>query len=409
MHGVTIRQLMGNAGKALAEAAAELGPPPYVFLCGKGNNGGDGYAAALLLPDAYVVAVEPPGQEGQFYALQTAPSSMEELPEPGTIIDCLLGSGIKGNPREPIASAIRWINGQTAPVLSCDIPSGCGTDLVARSDQVISFHAAKGVPAEVVDIGIPPEAAQFIGPGDWDVAKPKRGGHKGTNGRLVVVVGGGPFVGAPYFAAMAAYRMGCDLVRVYVPGRGTEVQAFGPEPMVHTLPGERFVPEHVDALPLDWADAVVVGPGLGPGVAEAVEALVRAYDGPMVLDADALTVPPEMSRDNMVFTPHKAERERMKGAYAGTIITTGVVDLVDALGRDTRQCTLGHPGMTVGGTGDVLAGAIGGLLAQGVEPYDAACGALYIVNRAGEAAGALHGHGLLPMDVVQEIGKQAKA
>lgn len=406
-HGVTIRQLMHNAGKALAEAAAASGPPPYVFLCGKGNNGGDGYAAALLLNDAHVVAVQPPASpDAQFYALQCNAECLVEVPAPGTIIDCLLGSGLVGEPRGEVAEAIAWINAQSAPVLSCDIPSGWGGDRCARTDHVVSFHAAKaGVPAEVVDIGIPPEAATQIGPGDWQVAAPRRGDHKTTNGRLLVV-GGGPFVGAPYFAAMAAYRMGCDLVRVAVPGRGAEVQAFGPEPIVQTLPGDRFMAAHVDELPLSWADAILVGPGLGPDVEEAVEALVKAYPGPMVLDADALSLPAHRSRDNMVFTPHAAERKRMTGEYAGTIVQTGAIDQVSHPERATRTCHLGHPGMTVGGTGDVLAGAIAALLAQGVEAYDAACAGLYIVNLAGEAAGDVHDVGLLPMDVVNQIGRQ---
>lgn len=406
-HGVSIRQLMQNAGKALAEAAAALGPPPYVFLCGKGNNGGDGYAAALLLNDAHVVAVEPPtGSDAQFFALQCTAERLAELPEPGTIIDCLLGSGLVGEPRGAVADAIAWINAKSAPVLSCDVPSGWGSKLVARSDHVLSFHAAKaGVPAEVADIGIPSEAATQIGPGDWQVAVPARGNHKTTNGRLLIVAGG-PFVGAPYFAAMAAYRMGCDLVRVAVPGRGAEVQAFGPEPIVQTLPGERFMDAHVEGLPLDWADAVLVGPGLGPGVDDAVVALVRAFEGPMVLDADALSLPAELSRDNMVFTPHAAERKRMAGAFAGTVVETGKVDAVTHPARPARTCHLGHPGMTVGGTGDVLAGAIAALLSQGVEAYDAACAALYIVNKAGESAADIHGIGLLPMDVVEQIGRQ---
>lgn len=461
--GVPVRALMDNAGKALAEAVQDAAPEGAVWLlCGKGNNGGDGYAAALHLQaagrDVQVVAVEPPeGRESRHYRDQVPDDRVHSwgdvqgkmsgssdaggsgtLGTPNVVVDCLLGSGISGKPRPPYDAAVAWIDDRRqagAVVVACDVPSGLGSALQVHPDVTVTFHAQKEGMADrsgrivVADIGIPREAQERVGFGDLAVGYPRAGSdsHKGDHGRILVV-GGGPFAGAPHYVGMAAYRTGADLVHLATArDAAAAIATWGPDLLVHAVcDGDRLVPA---ALPrilahMDHAGAVVVGPGLGRhaesrDAAAAVLAACAERKLPVVIDADGLdAVTPEYLDRNggrTVLTPHgrefldlgnqDAEPATVAGyakAHGVTVLRKGAVDAIASPDR-LKTCHRGHPTMTVGGTGDVLAGAVATLLARGAAPFDAACAAAYLVGVAGETAAAHYADGATATDVLEAI------
>jgi NAD(P)H-hydrate epimerase len=453
--GVPIVRLMANAGKALAAAAVRLARGTHiVFLCGKGNNGGDGYAAAVHLTtgrDAQrwrdrvlCVTLGPPaGPESRHYHDALAPAARETwrtfrarrtAPRVALVVDCLLGSGIDGEPRGAYADAIRWMNRQRAPVLACDVPSGLGTRVAVRPRETVTFHARKeGMTAaacgriSVVDIGIPRRAAE-VGVGDLRAGYVigAADAHKGDHGH-VLIVGGGPFTGAPHYAGMAAYRAGADLVTLWTPARAARViESWGPDLLVHDGPGDHLTPSHVAdvAALMDRCNVMLIGVGLGSddatraAVATVLDEAARR-DLPVVVDADGLdaVTPDWLARHGRrtVLTPHAREFEDLVGrkatdaavrAYAAehrvTLVRKGAVDVVTD-GTTTRLCRRGHPAMAVGGTGDVLAGTIAALVGRGAAPFDAACAATYLVGAAGEVAADVWSHGLTASDVIDAI------
>ncbi len=449
--GVPVATLMANAGAALGSEANAMAPSgPILVLCGKGNNGGDGYAAAALLQqkgrDVTVIEVAPPsGTESKAAQARCLQQSLHDwgtfdrAMRPSLVVDCVLGSGIAGEPRGDAADAIAWINEAHAGdvlVLSCDVPSGFPSSLRVTPDVTVTFHAAKEGMDEgtcgrivVTDIGIPPEAEQRIGFGDLSVGYPiaKGGSHKGDNGR-VLVVAGGPFTGAPYYAAVGAYRTGADLVQAYMPVEtATAVRNYGPEPIVHDAgPGRHLGPAGVgpilDALPN--ADVLLIGPGLGTH-RETLEAVGRILQEAgqrrmhVVIDADGLDgVPDDYWAENgprTIVTPHRQEFADLTGTPASpdaarawsletgaVVVLKGAIDWV-ACGDRVRECHRGHPTMTVGGTGDVLAGAIAAILARGASPCDAACAGAYLLGVAGERAAKELGAGAVALDIADHI------
>jgi ADP-dependent NAD(P)H-hydrate dehydratase / NAD(P)H-hydrate epimerase len=448
--GVPVQKLMDNAGKALAEAIVAMQPHGEVVLvCGKGNNGGDGYAAGGHLLDqgveAHCVAVEPPSGGASRHFHEHLPKDAVESwrafrkrrrDKPGLVVDCVLGSGIQGEARPPYDEVIHWFNRQRAPVVSCDVPSGMGTGLAVHPDATVTFHARKeGMTKEncgkiqVADIGIPARAARRIGWGDLLIGYPlpQRDSTKGRNGRLLVV-GGGPFTGAPYYAGMAAYRTGVDLVLAAIPKAAADVvRTWGPELMVYDAgDAERLTPEGIEATlaAVAHVSAIVLGPGLGtaPETREAAQRLLEEaarHQVPVVVDADGLdALTPEYLRQNgrrTVLTPHGREFEDLAGRkptaanvtkYAARnraiVLRKGAVDIVSD-GARTLECHRGHPTMTVGGTGDVLAGCVGALLAKGADPFEAACVGAYLVGVAGEHAAELWSWGATALDVAHAI------
>lgn len=442
--GVPVVALMQNAGKALADEAARMAPEgPVVILCGKGNNGGDGFAAAKRLGSrAHVVVVEPPRSPESKGCLESWTGArhhwaeVSQVPKPALIVDCLLGSGLVSTPRPPYDAAIAWINDQDAPVLACDTPSGLGTPVAVQADVTVTFHAAKEDMDErnsgrivVADIGIPPAAETDVGFGDLAVGYPRANAasHKGQNG-TVLIVGGGPFTGAPYYASVGAYRAGADLVAAFIPAEAAAaVRCYGPEPIVHDAgPGVHLGPESIAAIAafMPRATALLIGPGLGHhtetlAAVSAILGLAADAQFPTVIDADALQAIPEAywsaNGERTILTPHAREflglaREeptkdsvaRFAAKTGAVVVAKGAVDWV-ASPKRTKACRRGHPTMTVGGTGDVLAGAIAAVLARGATPMDAALAGIYMTNVAGEMAGAELGAGAVALDIADHI------
>lgn len=451
--GVPVAKLMERAGKALARTIrAHTKSGPVLLLCGKGNNGGDGFAAAAALLrqglEVRVVLLEAADAVRSAAArafLEALPKQLLEpwRPRPpaawrdaAVVVDCMLGSGIQGSPRPPYDGAIHWMNRHQGHRIACDIPSGLGTPVAVRPAATVTFHAAKqgmtplnSGTITVAPIGIPAQARLEVGLGDLEAGfrRAASDSHKGDNGR-VLVVGGGPFLGAPYYAGMAAYRTGADLVHVATPtDAAAALRTWGPELLVHEAgPDASLTEESIPSILalLPRVDSVVLGPGIGVR-SETREAARTLLDSickiglPVVVDADGLdalddTLLATWGRQ-LVLTPHGKEFQDLTGRaptaanvtrfakkFGVTVLRKGTVDVISD-GHQTRRCTRGDPTMTVGGTGDLLAGIVAALLARGAEPFDAACAGAYLLGRAGEETAKRLGPGALSSDMLIEI------
>ncbi|MFW5919225.1 MAG: NAD(P)H-hydrate dehydratase [Halanaeroarchaeum sp.] len=451
--GVSEAQLMESAGNAVGQAVQDLADrgASVGVVAGRGNNGGDGFAAARFLSDEDVTVFllgRPSGiasevsranwdalQAAEIPTRQVRDSAAIDLGSPDVIVDAVLGTGVTGAPREPERTAIEAINESDATVVSVDVPSGMDVDtgnvadVAVEADRVVTFHDLKpGLDdredVTVADIGIPDAAELFVGPGDRLALGRPDESHKGDFGRIMVV-GGGPYTGAPALAGRAALRAGADLAYVSAPETvADEIQGYSEDLIVEPLTGSRLRPEHVDEL-LDRADdrnVVLLGPGLGDAdsTLSAVRAFLESYEGTAVVDADALSVVPDVdTASSLVCTPHQGElaemggprsddwRDRASGveAFAAeighTLLVKGAYDVVSD-GDVTRVNRTGNPGMTVGGTGDVLAGATAALVAQ-VDATDAAALAAYANGLAGDAVVGEDGFGMLASDLLAEL------
>ncbi len=451
--GVPVEMLMEQAGCAVSDLVLERFPDKerIAVVCGSGNNGGDGFVAARhLLPyrEVEVLLVKHESSirtdvARRNYKMVEDSSMMlaeADIDDYDLVVDAVLGLGVSGELREPHASALNMISSASS-IVSVDCPSGFGTAQPIIPDITVTFHDLKeGMDEDgcgevvVADIGIPTEAATFTGPGEALLYPlPPTSSHKGQNGR-VLVLGGGPYTGAPALAALAAYRIGSDLVHIATPWRSfTTVASYSPMFITHCLSGDSLqesdVPEVLELA--KGADALLMGPGLGDGggTLAAVRAIIEECNLPMILDADAVSALGQAARTegDILITPHSKELERLVGstcpsdiedrtdyvcsaasALGATILLKGPVDVIS----DGDRCKLnrsGCPAMTVGGTGDVLAGICAGLAAKGMGAFDASRLGAYIGGNAGERAEALHGHGMMATDMLDHIGPSLMA
>jgi NAD(P)H-hydrate epimerase len=452
--GVPRKQLMESSGHALARVIREETAPgtAVTIVAGRGNNGGDALVAARFLDD-YDLRVLLLGRaetistdiaRENWTALERSAYDTREIRDataldfgdPDLIVDAMLGTGISGDLREPAASAARAMNASDAAVVSVDVPSGLdaetGTlaDNAVDPDRVVTFHDTKpgldalDAPVTVADIGIPAAAEAFVERGDLLRLSRAATSHKGDHGE-VLVVGGGPYTGAPALAAQATLRAGADLARVACPRTvADEVQGYSESLIVRPFDGDRLEPRHVEGLLARATDhdTVVLGPGLGADdrTLDAVADFLAAFEGTAVVDADALGVVPEVETEaTLLCTPHQGELVGMGGpqsddwrerrnrvaAFAAeighTLLVKGHYDIV-ADGSQTRVSRTGNPGMTVGGTGDVLAGVTGALAAV-LPPIHAAGVGAYVTGRAGDIAAESRGDGLLATDLLETI------
>jgi NAD(P)H-hydrate epimerase len=372
---------------------------------------------------------------------------LQMIKKAGVIIDGIFGTGIRGKIKEPESTAIDLINSSDAFVIAVDVPSGFDPDggkfeKAVKADLTLTFHKMKTGMTEkragkytgeirVIDIGVPREAEFFVGPGDIQTfSKRPSKSHKGDAGR-VLVIGGGAYSGAPALAALAALRAGADIVTVAAPKSVSDIIAsFSPNLIVRSLSGNRLVEEDIPQILelIKKHDVVVMGMGIGNDdpTLEAVRKIV-----PMcrkaVFDADALArdVLHEDHMD-MIVTPHAGEMKRLSGADVPedekkklafvrdfakdnklTVLLKGKVDIISD-GTEVRANRTGNSGMTVGGTGDVLAGLAGALFAKH-DAFSAACAAAFINGVAGDLAFEEFGYGLLATDVIDHIPEVMKS
>ena len=257
-------------------------------------------------------------------------------------------------------------------------------------------------------------------------------GHKGNFGKLLLLCGSRGYTGAAFFAAMGALRSGAGLVFLGVPESIYGIEAVKlNEPVIFPLPdaggrlGADAVPEILTRL--HQMDAVLVGPGLGQseGTLAVVRAVLEKAECPVVVDADGINVL-SAHRDLLrgrklptILTPHDGELARIGGdmtapreAAAAAFAADHGVYLIRkghrtvAAAPDGRLAvnTTGNDGMAKGGSGDVLTGLLTGLLAQGMEPFDACCAAVWIHGRAGDMAAEEKGRrGMTPADMIEKL------
>lgn len=453
--GVSQRQLMESSGRAVADSVRSIADPGarVAIVAGRGNNGGDGFVVPRFLED-YNVSVHLVGRADtittdisrkNWEVLENAEYDRSEwrdareidLPSADVLVDAILGTGVSGEIREPAASAIEAVNESGAYVVSVDVPSGLDADTgelashAVEPDHVVTFHDRKPglnaleVPITVADIGIPSAAELFVGPGDLGWMGREAASHKGDAGH-VLVIGGGPYTGAPALSGLAALRTGGDLATVACPSSiASTVQSYAPDIIVHAFSGGRLETDHTQELleVADELDCVLIGPGLGDAreSLRAVREFLRAYEGRCVVDADALQVVPDVQTSaSVICTPHQGELEAMGGprnadwrdrmeaveAYADnlghTILVKGAYDIVSN-GSHTRVARPGNPGMTVGGTGDVLAGIVATIFAQRDDPLMAGSVGAYLNGYAGDLAAEKYGDSLIASDVVELI------
>lgn len=449
--GVRTIALMENAGEAVARYVKSNFEPDarVAVFCGKGNNGGDGFVAARHISEAMQTDVFLAGTE-QDLTSDIARANMDRIRERirqlsafdpksyAVVVDALLGVGLQGRPREPYSKLIKLINEFNGTTVSIDVPSGWPSELQVRPDVTITLHAPKtGMDKKnsgkivVEDIGIPAEAETFCGPGEFSLL-PRRhkDAHKGDAGR-VLVIGGGPYTGAPAFAGMAAMRSGVDLAFVATPeAAALPVSIYSPNIIVRPLVGEELCTEHVGRL-LDYTkqcDVVAIGPGLGSAdeTFDAVKDFVKGCAKPLVIDADAISACGQklsvLRGKTGVITPHSGEFKKLTGKtlpaedlarrsgmvkdaasrLGMTILLKGPTDVISD-GDYVKLNRVHNDAMTVGGTGDVLMGIVSGMIAQKASPFAAARIAAFTNGVAGNLAFEEKSYGLLATDIIEKI------
>ena len=256
--------------------------------------------------------------------------------------------------------------------------------------------------------------------------------HKGENGRVLVVGGSLRYVGAPALTALSALRSGVDLVTVASPEETAKlINTFSPDLITLKLPCRELGPEVLPHLlpELERCDSLVVGPGLGEGTEEAVVALMeetgRKFPSlPVLLDADALRAVRgrEWRGRRVVLTPHAGEFRMITGREVPgrleervrvvseearrlgcVILLKGRVDVISSPRGEVVLNRTGNPGMTVGGTGDVLAGVVGALLAQGLDTFEASWAGAYVNGMAGDLCLREKGYGFTASDLIAKL------
>lgn len=475
--GVPRLLLMENAGRSVADAICnrvKVEGKKIAVFCGQGDNGGDGFVAArhLAFRGAKVTVILVGDEEGirtseakrnwnAIKAMFTVEKILvrdsrevvaleEKLGNIDIVVDALLGTGVRGEVREPIASAIDLINRIKGFKVSVDVPSGLNPDTgevcgrAVKADLTVCLHAAKpALPSspftgelEVYPIGIPPEAELIAGPGDLEAVKIRRlpESHKGDHGRVLVIGGGRDYSGAPALTALAALVTGVDIVVVAAPSSVADtIRAYSPNLIVRPLPGEVYSPKALEKVKrlIDGASALAIGPGLGLEE-ETVEAVVetlklaREKGMPTVIDADALKAisgkAEKLISRKMVLTPHQGEffsltGEKLLGRtleekieavkrwsrnLGATILLKAHWDIISD-GEKVKINITGNPGMTVGGTGDVLTGCCAAILSWGRDAFTAAVAAAFINGRAGDIAVQRKGYHITATDVISYI------
>jgi NAD(P)H-hydrate epimerase len=522
--GVPTFILMENAGSGVVDVVLdrmELSGKSITLFCGLGNNGGDGFVAARqfaknLECKVRVVLLGKPNDIKSTLANENfhrLPKNVEilsgektgkdlikqlDLSNDSVIIDAMLGVGITGNLKEPVKSIVNLIN--TLPqrkstavgkkgkgkgkalkkskstaveiperlVVAVDVPTGLQTKTAMKPDITITFHDSKyGMTPQnsgeiiIHDIGIPPEAECYVGPGDLTyIPTLKQDAHKGDHGR-VLIIGGGPYTGAPTLVGLSALRTGIDLVHIAVPNKISDIIAgSSPNLIVHPLPNssKHLIKDDLKSIlkliGSTSADALIIGPGLG-SAPESLDTVVQLINKvpkniPMLLDADALGAIAKLGKDEIVnlmkphhgvLTPHKGEFNRLLSSFLAptkrtrtkknpkkdskelsefellqsdakvfsnrlgsnwTVLLKGRIDIITN-GETVKLNHTGNAGMTVGGTGDVLAGITGALLSMGMEPYLAARAAAFINGYSGDLAYEKFRNGLMATDIIDLI------
>lgn len=454
--GIPGDRLMEAAGWAVAREIRRRFPPCRVaILCGPGNNGGDGFVAARLLArDGYAIRLALLGDfvnlKGDAalmaarWTYRTEPLTLGVLDRADVVVDALFGAGL-ARPLDGIAAAmIAEIGRRALPVVAVDVPSGVDGDSGAvlgtapwavatvtffrkKTGHLLMPGRARCGAVVVADIGIPAMVLAEIepsvvenGPALWrdKFPRPQAEGHKYARGH-VVVVGGTAMTGAARLAARAARRVGAGLATIAAPEAALAAYRAG-DPGTIVLSLADFAALLADPRKNAW----VLGPGAGSGaeLRDRILAVLRAGRA-VVLDADALTSFAESPArlftslgPQALLTPHdgefaklfgpvpgsRLERARNAAARSGAVVLSKGADTVIAH-PDGRAAinTNAPPWLATAGSGDVLAGLAGGLMAAGLDSFDAACAAAWLHG----AAATVFGPGLIAEDLAECLPK----
>ncbi len=486
-------QLMENAGRAVADivlrelAAVKAADKRVAIICGKGNNGGDGFVCARHLLNAgvdvtvYTLAglrafkgdsgvnarcwQKMGGAVKRFINEGDFKKHSSSIRHAHVVVDALLGTGLTGGARGFYGDVIEFINTLSCPVISIDVPSGLNATTGEAAGPVVSaditvtmalpklgFFLSPGRDlagrVEVADIGMPAalltnealRCSLIDSPLVSSLLRPRSAdSHKGTFGHAVVLGGSAGKTGAPYMAAMGAMRVGAGLTTIGITeSLNAILELKTTEVMTRPLSeaddgsfGEGVFGEIKNLL--KGKSALVAGPGLGVSrsIGDILKKLIEECSLPTVLDADALNnlagfldsfvngCPSEM-----VLTPHPGEAARLLGVTAakvqadrmGTaselakrsnsvVVLKGANTIIATADGDTYINTTGGPALATAGTGDVLAGMIGGFLGQGLSAVNSAIAAVYIHGLAGEALSNRLGgtRGAVATDLLDEL------
>ncbi len=434
--GAPALMLMERAGKALAQAVSEachrLGAGDALFVCGGGNNGGDGFVAARILheageevavlclaqkfsPDCAAVKAQYKGE-----LLGRIPRRRYAL-----IVDCLFGTGLARPVGGESAALVDFINGSGAYVIACDLPSGLmeggiAGEICVRADETVTMGQLKQAlllsdgadvagKISVADIGIPAveNGAEVWENADVKAFFPRRRSntHKGSYGTACILAGGA-YSGAAFLAACACLKSGAGYTKLCVSGE-LYPHAIGKLPAA--------VLREYKAIDGDILGADALAVGMGSGVSEQlyvyIAELLTNYTGTLVLDADALNTISAYGTEvlskracRVVLTPHPKEFSRLAECSVKEVLADPVGMAkefaarfgVTVLLKNNRSVITdgvrvavnptGSPSLAKGGSGDVLSGLLVGTCARGVQPFEAACVASYLLGRAGELA-----------------------
>jgi len=462
--GIPGYTLMQRAGTVALDALRQLWPSAksIAVVTGPGNNGGDGLVVARLArQQGFAVVILQVGtadlQGEALQALQDLLRTGQEvrpfdaalLAGQHVIVDALLGIGVRAPLRPECLAAIEAMNACDCPILSLDLPSGLDPD-TGRALPAVSATATQSFLALKQGLFLaegPAHAGQVLfddlGVQASKDAEPTlrtmndrclaaalvprlRESHKGLFGRVLIIGGGTGMPGAVRLAAESALRSGAGLVTVASrPEHLAAVVTMRPELMFHAVADADDIDQ-----PLSQADVIAIGPGLGRSewareLLERVFAL-RTSGQQLVVDADALNLiaagAGRQQCEDWILTPHPGEAGRLLGCDAqsvqqdrvsalaslcqhrgGTIVLKGAGTLVGRLGRVPLLCQQGNPGMAAPGMGDVLTGALAGILAQRAEPFAAAAAGVYAHAVAGDRCMRGGLRGMLALELAQEL------
>ena len=464
--------LMRRAGEALSrEAEKIISQGEVLCVCGGGNNGGDGYVCAeILLESGREVTVVSVGESKSTdnavckqRFIDAGGRVQTDFPDRtySLVVDCILGTGFYGEPKQEYAEAIARVNAYKragAKILSADIPSGLNGDngkksVCVEADVTLCIGEEKAgvyygdgidVAGEVrcADIGILlPEKNYAIRTEEEEVKKllpkRKRNTHKGSYGRVAIIGGSAQYFGAGYLSAYGCLRAGAGYTYLYVPQSVLGYYVLkNPEMIVRALDGAgvRGMRKTLDEILQMQAVAYGMGMGVTKEVCEGAKYLLQEYTGKLLLDADALNALAKYEKGNLqpifankkcevVLTPHVKEFSRLTGESVDEILEKGMLAPVEFAkrhevtvllkgavttitnGESIAVNAVGSAGQAKGGSGDALSGVIAGLMGQGLSAFDGAVAGAYLLGKSAKnLEKTISEYAMLATDVIDGLG-----
>lgn len=467
-YGITSFMLMGNAGRALLKYIEEFGASTesVIIMCGRGGNGGNGYALACLMRergiDVRVVCTASPKNPdsvaymerflnigGEIIKFADDSDTIFSLFNKATlVVDSFHGAAFNGELRGDELKMVEWCNASTASILAVDIPTGVSADgrvlpNCVEADFTVTFTSHKAATVSypaldhcgkvyVADIGVPDEVLKSLRPMGCIIDEsilsylPERAANtnKGSFGTLLAYVGSKNMPGSAYLASLGALRSGVGLLKVTSDAETLAV-------LKNRISEPVFVPFTEEDIEQQKYSALLAGCGLGRENDDNLTYLLKKQNQITIVDADGINylashinVLMEMQGD-VILTPHPGEMARLMGEdleyvcsnriecarafameYCCVVVLKGANTVIASPNGDIFVNTTGSSALAKGGSGDVLAGVIASLAAQGVTPLKAACIGVYVHGRAADELTGEYGvRGLLPHDLPAQIGQ----